>query len=165
MSLHSGSDKFSIYAAAARQSRGVVHVKTAGTSYLEAVRTLAVIDPALFRELYTFSRERYATDRASYHVSASVDQAPAPELLADDQLAGVLDQFHARQVLHVTFGSVLTALDSRGRTLFRDALLACLRASHEAYAANLEAHFVRHLAPFAAGAVPGPRSGGVRETR
>jgi tagaturonate epimerase len=159
LSLHSGSDKFSIYAAAARQSRGLLHVKTAGTSYLEAVRTLAVIDPGVFRELYTFSRERYATDRESYHVSASVDRAPAPELLEDDELPAVLDDFHARQILHVTFGSVLTARDTAGRSLFREPLMAGLSAAHEAYAANLETHFARHLQPFAATAVPGPQPG------
>lgn len=163
LSLHSGSDKFSIYAAAARQSRGLVHVKTAGTSYLEAVRTLAVIDPGVFRQLYAFSRERYGSDRASYHVSASVDETPAPDQLTDAELPALLDQFHARQVLHVTFGSVLTAQDGRGRLLFRDALLSGLHAAGERYAANLEAHLVRHLAPFVAAAVPGPQSGGVPE--
>ena len=58
LSLHSGSDKFSIYPAAMRQTRGLVHLKTAGTSYLEALRTIAAVDPELFREIYVFARER-----------------------------------------------------------------------------------------------------------
>ena len=41
LSLHSGSDKFSIYPIAARLTGGLVHLKTAGTSYLEALRTIA----------------------------------------------------------------------------------------------------------------------------
>ena len=45
-------------------------------SYLEALRTLAALDPALFREIYAFARERYPTDRASYHVSAELAKAP-----------------------------------------------------------------------------------------
>ncbi len=45
LSLHSGSDKFSIYPIAARLSRGLVHLKTAGTSYLEALRTIACHRP------------------------------------------------------------------------------------------------------------------------
>jgi tagaturonate epimerase len=36
LSLHSGSDKLSIYPAFARETKGRFHVKTAGTSYLEA---------------------------------------------------------------------------------------------------------------------------------
>ncbi len=55
LSLHSGSDKFSIYPAAMRQTRGLVHLKTAGTSYLEALRTVAASDTGLLREIYTFA--------------------------------------------------------------------------------------------------------------
>jgi hypothetical protein len=48
LSLHSGSDKYSIYPAAVRQTRGLVHLKTAGTSYLEALHTIAAVDPPFF---------------------------------------------------------------------------------------------------------------------
>lgn len=83
LSLHSGSDKFSIYPAAMRQTRGLVHLKTAGTSYLEALRTAAAADPDFFREIYAFARERYETDRASYHVSAQLGRAPIPSAVSD----------------------------------------------------------------------------------
>lgn len=150
LSLHSGSDKFSIYRAVATHARGVVHVKTAGTSWLEALRTLAATDRPLFRELYGFAREHYDADRASYQVSARVDAAPDPATLSDEQLPALLDDFHARQVLHVTFGSVLTAINSSGTGRFSSRIMAGLRAHAEAYAANLETHFLRHLRPFAA---------------
>ncbi|RPJ75717.1 MAG: hypothetical protein EHM24_03740, partial [Acidobacteria bacterium] len=65
LSLHSGSDKFSIYPAIARHTRGLVHLKTAGTSYLEALRVVAATDPAFFASIYSFSRARYDSDRAS----------------------------------------------------------------------------------------------------
>ena len=149
LSLHSGSDKFSIYPIAMAQARGRVHLKTAGTSYLEALRTIAASDSALFREIYTFARAHYETDRASYHVSAAVDKAPAPESLADADLPAVIDQFDARQILHVTFGSVLTAHAGDNQPLFRDRLLSDLKADPEAYAHVLETHFIRHLTPFA----------------
>ena len=80
LSLHSGSDKFSIYPIAMAQSRSLIHLKTAGTSYLEALRTIATHHPALFRAVYTFARAHYETDRASYHVSAAVNDAPVPEV-------------------------------------------------------------------------------------
>jgi hypothetical protein len=149
LSLHSGSDKFSIYDAVARHSRGLVHVKTAGTSWIEALRTLAAVDPRLFREVYVFGREHYAADRASYHVSGRVEAAPPPEALTDAQLPSVLDDFHARQILHVTFGSVLKAADQDGERHFYNGLMAALRAGADLYASNLEAHFVRHVRPFA----------------
>ncbi|MFN8470949.1 MAG: tagaturonate epimerase family protein [Anaerolineae bacterium] len=149
LSLHSGSDKFRIYPIAARQTHGMVHLKTAGTSYLEALHTVAALDPALFREIYAFARDRYPIDRASYHVSADVSRTPRPEDVADGSLASLLDDFDAREILHVTFGSVLTTRREDGGFLFYDRLMALLRRHPDAYAANLERHFARHLRPFA----------------
>ena len=149
LSLHSGSDKFSVYPIAMRQTRGLVHLKTAGTSYLEALRTVAELDPPLFREIYIFAREHYETDKASYHISAELERAPRPEDVTDGNLPELLAQFDAREILHVTFGSVLTSRTEQGGWRFYDRLMALLRANPEAYAINLEAHFLRHLLPFA----------------
>ena len=38
LSLHTGSDKFSIYGIAAGLTNGLLHLKTAGTTYLEELR-------------------------------------------------------------------------------------------------------------------------------
>lgn len=149
LSLHSGSDKFSIYPAAIRQARGLVHLKTAGTSYLEALRTIAAVDPEFFRRIYAFSQDRYETDRASYHVSASLERAPSPEEVDAADLPALLDQFDAREILHVTFGSVLTARSSGEERRFYDRFIDTLCAHSDAYATNLEAHFLRHMKPFA----------------
>jgi hypothetical protein len=152
ISLHSGSDKFSIYGVAAELTRGAVHLKTAGTSYLEALRTLATATPDLFRDIFRFALERYETDRASYHVSGSVDAARRFESAPDRDLPGALESVDARQVLHVTYGSVLNERGSRGELVFADRLFAALAEHRDTYAAMLQAHFVRHLAPFVAAA-------------
>jgi hypothetical protein len=141
LSIHSGSDKFSIYPIVARHTRGLVHLKTAGTSYLEALRTVAQVEPVLFRDILAYAIERYPEDRATYHVSAELAKVPAADTLADADLSALLDQFDARQVLHVTFGSVLDR--------FGGDLLSVLAANEEAYYAALEAHFGKHLSPFA----------------
>ena len=148
ISLHSGSDKFSIYGIAADlagsrsgQAQGpLIHLKTAGTSYLEALRTVAEVDSPLFREILTFSRGCYEADRATYHVSGQLDKVPALAALGDLALPGLLDDFDARQVLHVTFGS---ALDRFGAQL-----KSVLGSHEETHYDFLQAHFVRHLAPF-----------------
>lgn len=146
LSLHSGSDKFSIYPIAARLSRGLVHLKTAGTSYLEALRTIGAVDREFFKEIYIYARERYEHDRASYHVSAELERAPLPGTITD--WPALLDQFDAREILHVTFGSVLTDKTATGEMRFYTRFMDILRANPEAYAANLEKHFIRHLKPF-----------------
>lgn len=79
LSLHSGSDKFSIYPAAVRQTYGMIHLKTAGTSYLEALRTIAIVEPNFFRQIYIFSREHFDSDKVSYHISADLKPCSAPE--------------------------------------------------------------------------------------
>ena len=149
LSLHSGSDKFSVYPIAARLAKGLVHLKTAGTSYLEALRTLAALDPEMFRAIYAFARERYETDKATYHVSAELAKAPGAADVPEHELPALLEQFHAREILHVTFGSVLKETNPDGSLRFKDRLFSLLRANPESYAANLEKHFVKHLQPFA----------------
>lgn len=140
LSIHSGSDKFSVYPIFARHAGDLVHLKTAGTSYLEALRAIARVDPDFFREILTLALARYDQDRATYHVSAEAAKVPLSKELADDQLAGVLDLFDGREVLHVTFGSVLDHFGTR--------LLTVLDTSERVYYAALETHFVKHFAPF-----------------
>jgi len=143
LSIHSGSDKFSIYPIVARHTRGLAHLKTAGTSYLEALRVVARVDSALFREILAYAIERYPEDRATYHVSAELARIPALDTLADADLPALLDQFDARQVLHVTFGSMLDR--------FGKEILSVLAGHEAAHYAALEAHFEKHLLPFGHG--------------
>ena len=140
LSLHSGSDKFSVYPTVARHTDGLVHLKTAGTSYLEALRVVAKVEPTFFRQILDFARAHYENDRATYHVSAQLSKVPAAENLASSDLPDLLEQFDARQVLHVTFGSVLDRFGGR--------LKGALRAHEEVHYAALAAHFEKHLAPF-----------------
>ncbi len=148
LSLHSGSDKFALYPLFARHAGERFHLKTAGTSYLEALRAVAELDPPLFREILDFARARYETDRATYHVSALLERVPKASEVPDEALPALLEQFNTRQVLHVTFGSVLTATGIDSRPRFRDRLLTVLQENEETYYRLLEAHFDRHLAPF-----------------
>jgi hypothetical protein len=132
LSLHSGSDKFSVYPLVAKHWGERIHIKTAGTSYLEALRVLAVHDPDLFLKIYSLARECYELDKRTYHVSASLELLPGT-----NDLPSLLSDFHAREVLHVTFGS---AMGKFGADI-RSALL-----KHEtAYYDGLRTHFDKHL--------------------
>lgn len=146
ISLHSGSDKFSIYNIAAKATNGLVHLKTAGTSYLEALRTVADLDTTFFQNIYQFCLGCYESDRVSYHVSAQLDRTPSADFV--ENWPELLDQFDAREILHVTFGSVLKERNSKGEFVFFDRLIDLLKENPELYAQNLEKHFLRHLTPF-----------------
>jgi tagaturonate epimerase len=132
LSLHSGSDKFSVYPLIAKHWGDRIHVKTAGTSYLEALRVLATYTPDLFLKIYSLGYERYEIDKRTYHVSAQLERLPST-----DDLPSLLNDFHAREMLHVTFGSALAQF---GREL-REALVRY----ETAYLEGLQAHFEKHL--------------------
>ena len=132
LSLHSGSDKLSVYPLLAKHWGERIHVKTAGTSYLEALRVMAKYEPDLFLKIYALGRERYETDRKTYHVSAELSSLPET-----DDLSSLLDDFHAREVLHVSFGSALAQFGAE--------LKATLVKYEDAYFDDLKAHFEKHL--------------------
>ena len=151
LSLHSGSDKLSMYAIFARATQGMFHVKTAGTSYLEALRVVAHHDGALFRRIIDFARRRYDRDKATYHVSATVSGVPGVvglgcseleklylECWSDVPLAQGFTQ-PGRQILHCTFGSVLTDAE------LGKAIGQLLQAEPGTYRQVLSEHFCRHL--------------------
>jgi hypothetical protein len=151
ISLHSGSDKFSIYPLALEATDGLVHLKTSGTSYLSALEVIAEEDPELFARIWGISREAYARAKASYQVSAHEDRTPA-DLAgrgADELVQLVRESEDARQILHVGYGDTLTAELADGTPL-RARFASDLRARHDLYTEVLVPHISRHLAPFAA---------------
>ncbi|MBL9174800.1 MAG: hypothetical protein JNL10_14780 [Verrucomicrobiales bacterium] len=152
ISIHSGSDKFSVYPIIGRVCGSKLHVKTAGTSYLEALRVAARVAPALFAEIAAYCRGRFDTDRASYHISTtSAEVAALPPYRGPSDEPVYLDERAGRQLLHVTFGSVLTqGVDSRGRR-FREGLLEVLHGNAALHGEFLERHFVKHLSQLNAG--------------
>lgn len=144
LSLHSGSDKFSVYPVLARHSGELLHVKTAGTSYLEALRVVCRHDPKLFREVADLSKQVFVTSRDSYHLSTNYEEVPAADQVSDSDLEDTFlkspESDDARQVLHVAFGEILTDAELGTK------VVAVLEANAVEHAACLEAHFVRHLA-------------------
>jgi hypothetical protein len=152
LSLHSGSDKLSLYPILARVTNGCFHVKTAGTSYLEALRVVARHDEPLFRHLIDVARAHYDRDRATYHVSAEIGKLPAPADVPDvRQLESIyLERWSdvaeghgftqpGRQVLHCTFGTILMDAEL-GR-----AIRQLLEAHAATYTEVLADHFAKHL--------------------
>ena len=158
LSLHSGSDKLSMYPALARATKGRFHVKTAGTSYLEALRVVARHDETLFRSIVSFGRGRYETDKATYHVSATLEGVPSVDDVSDivkleqlylerweDVPAGKGFTEPGRQILHCTFGSTLSHPE------FGPAVRGVLESHPDTYTDVRADHFSLHLESLASG--------------
>ncbi len=158
LSVHSGSDKFSIYPViheAVNRFGAGVHLKTAGTTWLEELIGLAEADGGgleIAREVY---REAYAhADELMGPYAAVIDidrtQLPAPETVdawSSRQYTSALrhDQSNAdynpsfRQLLHVGF-KVAAKMGHR--------YLKALEANEEVVAKNVTANlFDRHIRP------------------
>jgi hypothetical protein len=140
ISVHSGSDKFAAYPIVGRVCGELLHVKTAGTSYLEALRVVARTGPQLFAEIVEFCRGRFARDRLSYHISTSEAQVTAlPRFSGPKEEAVFLDEVPGRQLLHVTFGSVLTDPSLKPR------IMEALQRHAPLHEELLDRHLTKHL--------------------
>ena len=122
LSIHSGSDKFSIYPIMGRLIRKYdkgIHVKTAGTTWLEEIIGLALADPAalaLAKKIYRIALTRMDELTVPYATVIDVDKAklPTPETVdgwTADVFAKTLRHDEAeplynpsfRQLIHVSF--------------------------------------------------------------
>ena len=139
LSLHSGSDKYSTYPLIAEATKGVVHLKTAGTSWAEALRVIAHNDPDLMREVLALALNSFEANRKSYHLSCDPTKIPTDP--TDDQVAQLMDRVDSRQVLHVGYGAILEEFGPRMYQVWND--------NEEEHYRIIADHFVKHLTPFA----------------
>lgn len=145
LSIHSGSDKFKVFPIVGQYTRGRVHVKTAGTNYLEALRVICRVEPALFRQICAHAKMRFPDATKFYHVTTDLSKIPDADALPDSELERMLNEQDARQLLHITFGFVLTDKDAAGNYVFRDRLYAIWEAHEEEYANILVQHIGKHI--------------------
>lgn len=145
LSIHSGSDKFSVFPIIGKETSGSFHVKTAGTNWLEAMRVIALEDGDLFKEMYKHSIKRLDDAKVFYHIFTEKYMVPNYEKYSDEQLVQLLDQEESRQALHITYGYLLGDKDEAGQYLFRDRFFAVLHKYENTYYNCLEKHIGRHL--------------------
>jgi hypothetical protein len=165
LSVHSGSDKFSLYPIIRRvlASTGAgVHIKTAGTTWLEELIGLAEAGGdglVLTREIYRYALEHVDELAAPYAAVIDIDRARLPSLAELEtwdgpRLAAAIRHVparpefnpHVRQLLHVSF-KVAAKQGARYTDL--------LDANREVVARQVTENILeRHLRPLFGAAVP-----------
>jgi len=145
LSLHTGSDKFSVYPIFSQETDGLCHIKTAGTSWLEEVKVVAMKDPALYREIHRFALDNFAKDRASYNLTTDLSCIPDIDTISDDELINFFKQNDSRQLIHITYGSILRAKNDEGKYIFKDRIYKILFKYEEEHYRELSNHIKRHL--------------------
>lgn len=146
ISVHSGSDKFSIFPIVGAKTRQFFHLKTAGTSWLEAIRVIALHAPDLYREIHSFSLENLEEAKKYYVISADTSRISDISQVNDSGLADLMDDPDARQLIHISYGLILNARRSDGSSRFRARMYAIWYKHDPDYAAALARHIGRHLA-------------------
>lgn len=145
LSLHTGSDKFSVYPIFAQETEGLCHIKTAGTSWLEEAKVVAMKDPGLYREIHRFALENFEKDRASYNLTTDLSRVPNIDKLSDGQLVDLFNKPDSRQLIHITYGSILKAKDCEGKYVFKDRIYKILFKYEEEHYREVTNHIKRHL--------------------
>lgn len=145
LSIHSGSDKFSVFPIIAKYTKGRFHVKTAGTNWLEAVRTVAKVHPDLYRRMHQYALDHVEEAMKYYVVTTDLDAIKPLDQVTDAELPQYMDEDNARQLIHITYGILLQAKDDQGRSLFKDEFYQTLSDQEEAYEQSLINHIGKHL--------------------
>jgi len=149
ISVHSGSDKFLIYPIISRVLKDNFRLKTAGTYYVEEMKIIARNDAGFFRKIYDFSLRQFQKDRATYELSANLANIPDISKLGGEELASLLQSGSGnddlRQVVHVTYGSVLTAKNEDGTFIFVDRCARILKENEEELFAEMDSHIKKHV--------------------
>lgn len=145
ISVHSGSDKFSVFTIIGKLTKGRYHLKTAGTNWLEAVRIIAVKAPSLYREMHQFALIHLDEAKRYYHIGANPSVIPELSELSDNELPSLMEQDDARQALHITYGLILQAKNSDGTYLFKNRIYQVLSQYESDYYEALQKHIGKHL--------------------
>jgi hypothetical protein len=139
ISVHSGSDKFSVFPIVGEMTRGRYHLKTAGTFWLEAMKILAVHEPKLYRRLHQAALQRFHKATSYYVVTTNLDNIPSLDELQDRELPSLFEDPDARQLIHINYGELLRD-EELGTAFFR-----ALHQHIEEYWAAVKQHVERHL--------------------
>ena len=139
ISLHSGSDKFSIFTAFSEEAEGRFHVKTSGTSWLEALRVISVKNPPLFNDIFNVSLEVFEKAKTYYDVGANLNEIEPIEKKDPANYVQYLNDRHARQCLHIGYGYVLADAEVNSR------IYNTLLQNEEFFIETASKHLANHL--------------------
>jgi len=139
LSIHSGSDKFSVFPTIGEYTNSILHIKTSGTSWLEAVGTIAEKNPLLYRKIHQKALDHFEEAKSFYYVAGDPAKVDDPNHRKDEELVDYLKNDDSRQLLHITYGFVLE--DS----VLKKELYQTLEENEENYIARLISHIGHHL--------------------
>ena len=139
ISVHSGSDKFKVFPVISEETQGRFHIKTSGTSWLEAVRMIAKNEPALYRKMHECALKSLDDAKKLYVVHCDLARVKPLAEVSDADLPGYLEQDDSRQLMHITYGFMF---DDPG---LRHDIYNALGAHKDDYESAIVDHMKKHF--------------------
>ena len=138
LSFHGDRAHEALFPVIGRCCGDALHVKTSGTSYLEALRVAARIDPGLFGQIVRYARSLETV-------------ADLPNDVSGDEEQIFLDEPAGRHLLDATYGPILSEGRDGGGRPFKEAILELLDRHADIYQEMLTARFGTYLGLLNAG--------------
>jgi Entner-Doudoroff aldolase len=144
-SMEAGADIIKIFPVIGTRTGGKYHLKTAGTNWLEAIRTIGKYAPNLYREIHQYAAAHLKEAKKYYDIKGELKNVPDIYQLSDEELPHLMDQDDCRQVIHITYGLILQAKNADESFIFRDRIYHILDKYENEYADGLVRHIGKHL--------------------
>ena len=138
-------EKFNVLPMIGRECGERLHLKISGLRWMAALRVIARVEPALFRDILRSAQEHFAFDKVGADISTNEEDVRFLPEVSDEELERTfLEHVRGRQLLHVTAGSILR------EPRLADPLRAALAAHSALHGELLGISFARHLAALGA---------------
>lgn len=135
LSLHSADYKFKVF----KLFRNIIydnfHMKFGGSSWREAVHTIAEIDKDLFRMILNISLEKAEENSVAYHMK--LDTAKINKLIKTKDLSSLFSKKEIIQLLEISYGTILNR--------YRDIIENVLTKNEERYEENIVDNYKLHF--------------------
>ena len=95
--------------------------------------------------MHQFALDNFEETLKYYHVTPDLDSIDALDSVQDADLPNYMDDDAARQLLHVTYGLILSEKDENGAFVFKDEFYKTLDEHEEEYTNALVKHIGKHL--------------------
>ena len=110
------------------------------------MKLIAKCEPELYREVHAFALERFEDAKKYYVVTTDITKIPELSALSDEQLPQLFENNDARQLIHITYGFILSEKDADGKFVYRDRLYTAWHKYRDEYKNLLTEHIGHHIA-------------------
>ncbi|HXK44654.1 MAG TPA: tagaturonate epimerase family protein [bacterium] len=142
ISLHSGSDKFSIYPVFKETLGNGFHVKTSGTSWIQSLKTIAVVDREFFARCMEVALKDFEKNSKSYEISADISKVNS-ERMRNENLEEMFLDNNVRQLIHISYGSII-GNTPEGQKM-KEHYYTLIKKNYELYFRFVEGHLKKHV--------------------